>query len=151
MTEITIRKYRSSDWADIEKVHDAARKEELRLAGLEEAFLPLKIAAEREDLFGYELYVAEWEGEPAGFVACSDDELAWLYVHPRFFRRGIGRTLAREALRHMGRPVWVEVLKGNAPAAALYRSLGFCEKESCSGRMPGNERFSVTVSRFCLQ
>lgn len=149
--EIIVRKYQSPDWESIRDIHDAARMEELRLAGLAEAFLPLEVAAEREGLFGYGIFVAELNGEPAGFDACSEDELAWLYVHPRFFRRGVGRRLAEEVLAHTGRPVWAEVLAGNAPAAALYRRLGFAEKEVCTGHMPGNEKFVVTVSRLCLE
>lgn len=40
------RDYRPEDRQAIGAVHDAARKTELRLAGLEEAFLPLEIAGE---------------------------------------------------------------------------------------------------------
>lgn len=44
---ITIRNYQVSDWNAIQKIHDESRKIELKLAGLEDAFLPLCIAAER--------------------------------------------------------------------------------------------------------
>lgn len=47
---ITIRNYQVSDWNAIQKIHDESRKIELKLAGLEDAFLPLCIAAERENL-----------------------------------------------------------------------------------------------------
>lgn len=50
---ITIRNYQVSDWNAIQKIHDESRKIELKLAGLEDAFLPLCIAAERENLFDY--------------------------------------------------------------------------------------------------
>lgn len=45
--KINIRNYRESDFDAIERIHDAGRRTELRLAWLEEAFLPLRIAAER--------------------------------------------------------------------------------------------------------
>lgn len=51
--KINIRNYRESDFDAIERIHDTGRRTELRLAGLEEAFLPLRIAAEREGLFEY--------------------------------------------------------------------------------------------------
>ena len=43
-----IRPYTPKDWDAICQIHDLARKKELELAGQEEAFLPLKIAAGRE-------------------------------------------------------------------------------------------------------
>ena len=84
---LAIRPYRPEDFPGIERVHDRARRVELRYAGLEDAFLPLRIAAEREDLFAYPgLFVAELGGEIAGFAACTQEELAWLYVDPGALR-----------------------------------------------------------------
>ena len=142
---IKVRPYRDSDWPRLCAIHDSARKNELALAGLSDAFLPLEVAAQREGLFDYTLRVAELDGQAAGFAAFTDDELAWLYVDPALSRRGAGRALVEHALTEMGRPVSIEVLLGNAPALALYESCGFLRKETLSGQMPGNEGFSVTV------
>ena len=44
---------------------------------MEEAFLPLSVAAEREGLFAYPgLFAAEQDGQVVGFAACTEDELA---------------------------------------------------------------------------
>lgn len=138
--------YTPEYWEDIQAVHDAARQQELALAGLDAAFLPLSIAAEREDLFDYNLYIAKEKDAIPGFVAFTEDELAWLYVHPMHQRQGIGRKLAEFALRHMeSEEKSVEVLYGNEPARNLYRSLGFTKETVIHGRMPGNEGFRVTV------
>ena len=143
-----IRPYAPADWPRIEAVHDAARKIELHQAGLDGAFLPLSIAAQREGLFDYTILVAQ-DTEVTGFVAFTQEELAWLYVGPARHRRGIGRALAQAALAQMGPgPRTVEVLAGNLPALSLYRSLGFTQEEIVHGHMPGNEDFSVTV--HCL-
>ena len=131
MTMLAIRKYEETDWERLQAIHDAARRNELALAGLEAAFLPL--------------------AEAAGFAAYSEEELAWLYVDPAMGRRGVGRALGRYVLERMGRPAAVEVLRGNEPALALYRSLGFREKETVTGRMPGNEAFTVTVRCLTLE
>lgn len=148
MQPLTLRPYRQSDWPRLMAIHDAARREELARAGLSAAFVPLAQAAEREGLFDNAVVVAERGGEAVGFVAYCADELAWLYVDPACARQGIGRTLARYALAHTARPLWIEVLAGNAPALALYLSLGFTEVELASGRMPGNEAFAVTAHRL---
>lgn len=147
---LAIRPYRPEDFPGIERVHDRARRVELRYAGLEDAFLPLRIAAEREDLFAYPgLFVAELGGEIAGFAACTQEELAWLYVDPAHFRKGVGRALAEHALQRFPGIRRVEVLSGNAPAKALYARLGFVTATTERGRMPGNEAFSVQVD--CME
>ena len=147
---LAIRPYRPEDFPGIERVHDRARRVELRYAGLEDAFLPLRSAAEREDLFAYPgLFVAELGGEIAGFAACTQEELAWLYVDPAHFRKGVGRALAEHALQRFPGIRRVEVLSGNAPAQALYARLGFVTAATERGRMPGNEAFSVQVD--CME
>ena len=149
---VTIIPYEDACWTGIEKAHDAARMQELRYAGLEEAFLPLSIAADRENLFEYDLYAARLGDEVAGFVAFTEDELAWLYVHPDYQRHGIGRELANFALTKMTTgEKSVEVLCGNEPARKLYRSLGFTREEVVHGRMPGNEIFEVSVWRMTTE
>ncbi len=140
----TIRAYQSEEFGRLCQIHDPARRRELALAGLSEAFLPLKVAAGREGLFEYQLYVAEYDGVAAGFVAFTEEELAWLYVDVQFTRRGIGRALVAYALAHMNPEAVIEVLAGNEPALALYRSFGFEITKTVTGVMPGNERFGVT-------
>ena len=144
MDTIMIRDYCKDDWPRLQSIHDAARKDELRLAGLNEAFLPLAVAAEAEGLFDYTVRVAQLEGTTAGFSAFTEGELAWLYVDPALSRRGVGTRLVQDALERLERPVTIEVLAGNEPARRLYERCGFRLVETVSGRMPGNESFSVT-------
>ena len=141
-----IRNYEPADWNAIARIHDSARKIELELAGLPEAFLPLEIAAHQEGLFEYPgLFVAEQEGQVVGFCACTKDELAWLYVDPAQMRAGIGRSLTAHALAAFPDIHYIEALKGNEPARKLYESFGFTVTGTESGQMPGNEDFSVEV------
>ena len=145
-TTMIIRRFSDRDLEEIAAIHDAARKEELKLAGLEDAFLPFSVCAEREKLFGYEgLFVAEAEGRILGFAACSGEELAWLYVLPTVFRRGVGSSLISCVLKAYPKIRYAEVLKGNYPAAALYERMGFSRVREIAGAMPGNERFPVRV------
>lgn len=75
---IIIREYADDDFQEIERIHDEARKSELALAGLDDAFVPLKIAAVEEDLFEYEVHVATIDDEVVGFIAFEPEEIAWL-------------------------------------------------------------------------
>lgn len=142
---ILIRPYEERDFDRLEKIHDPARKNELLLAGLSDAFIPLAIAADREGLFGYQVYVAEYKGQVSGFIAFEEDEIAWLYVDINCARRGIGSALMEFAMQRVNDNVSIEVLSGNTPAIALYSSFGFEIKETLSGHMPGNEEFEVCV------
>lgn len=145
-TVISIRNYQDMDWDSVSSIHDRARRLELELADLKEAFLPLRIAAEREGLFDYPgLYVAEEKGTVIGFVACTEDELAWLYVAPEKMRRGVGRSLSQYAMKMHPGIRYIEALKGNVPALKLYESLGFRLKGIEEGKMPGNKSFTVQV------
>ncbi len=143
-SHIHIRPYEEKDYHTLCLIHDPSRMQELEYAGVPDAFLPMTIAAEREELFGYQIYLAEWDGVPAGFVAFSADELAWLYVDVRMMRRGIGSALVSFALERMERDVTIEVLAGNTPAIATYEKAGFTIEKTISGVMTGNETFKVT-------
>lgn len=147
---LTIRAYTPADWDAIEAIHDSARPIELKLAGLEAAFLPLKAAAEREGLFDYPgLFVAERDGQVVGFTACNEEELAWLYVDPAMLRQGIGKALSKYVFTQFPSICSIEALKGNEPARQLYEALGFHVAKIVSGKMPGNEDFPVEV--YCLE
>ena len=140
-----IRHYHEQDWPRLCVIHDLARMDELRSAGLTAAFLPLEDVAESEGLFDYTVLVTEDAGVVQGFVAFSDDELSWLYVDPACRRRGIGAALVDAALASAPGPLSIEVLAGNAAAIAFYEAHGFGQARTVTGRMPGNESFEVTV------
>ncbi len=146
MKGLTIRSYRPEDWQALCAIHDSARRQELALAGLAPAFLPLEVAGPAEGLLEYpHLDVALVKGEPVGFCAYTEEELAWLYVSPAWQRRGIGRALGERALQQEPGIECIEVLVGNEPARRLYESLGFAVRATLSGQMPGNEGYSVQV------
>lgn len=114
--------------------------------GILHIFLIYFIAAEREGLFTYPgLFVAEQDGEAVGFAACTEEELAWLYVDPANMRKGIGRMLSEHVLNIFPEIQHIEALKENEPALTLYKSLGFKLVGIEKGHMPGNEAFEVEV------
>lgn len=144
--DLLIRNYLEEDFPALCLIHDAARKQELSVANLDDAFLPLKIAAQREDLFSYQILVAEKAGSVRGFIAFTENEIAWLYVDPAYQRQGIASQLISAALEKMpAEKIYLEVLKGNDRAKRLYEHFGFGVVSEESGKMPGNESFDVTV------
>jgi ribosomal protein S18 acetylase RimI-like enzyme len=145
---VNIRPYTPADWDRVCEIHDAARRDELAAAGLEAAYLTLAQTAENEGFHDYEIRVAELGGRVAGFVAFTDDELAWLYVDPDAYGQGVGTALIRAALAETGAPLTAEVLDGNEAALAVYRKAGFEVVGHAQGRMPGNESFRVSVTEL---
>ena len=149
MQTITVRPYVQSDYEQISQIHDAARKIELSLAALDEAYLPFTVASVREDFFDYpHIDVALMEGQIVGFCSYTDEELAWLYVSPDRMRRGIGSALVSNALQVEPNIDAIEVLVGNEPAKSLYEKFGFRLEKIVEGVMPGNESFPVRV--YCM-
>jgi len=141
-----IRPYATEDWERVCQIHDAARRDELAAAGLTAAFLSLEETAANEGFHDYTLRVAEAGGNVVGFVAFTDDELAWLYVDPAAYGKGVGTALIRAALLETKSPMSAEVLNGNAAATAVYRKAGFRIVGNEQGAMPGNESFAVSIT-----
>jgi hypothetical protein len=69
---IVIRPYAAPDWDAVARIHDSARLDELRLSVGTEAFLDLAATYEGEGLFDDEVWVAELDGQVAGFIAVSE-------------------------------------------------------------------------------
>ena len=149
--QIAIRPYRDTDWPRLCEIHDRARLDELRGSVDLAAFLPLAETAETEGLFDGNVWVAWVEDAAVGFVAAADDEITWLYVHPDYYRRGIGRQLLMHAVEHCGALVTTEALAGNMAAITLYRNAGFEVVETRSGKLNGNEQFPATGVKLQLR
>ena len=77
------------------------------------------------------------------FVAYSDEELAWLYVEPKFCIKGVGGALIRHAVADLEPTMAIELLEGNTPALELYLSEGFKLIKRIEGRLEGNEDFAA--------
>ena len=140
-----VRTYIQSDWNDLCEIHDRARLDELKLASLENAYLPLNVAAKREGFFDYTILVAEQDGKVQSFIAFDSEEIAWLYADPKIYRRGVGKALLEKALTVRNLPVSIEVLQGNSSALNFCKRCGFKEVGMDSGLMRGNESYTVTV------
>lgn len=78
-----------------------------------------------------ELWLAEADGRPAGFLGATGPHVDMLFVAPEFFGRGVGTALLRHA-RALHGPLATEVNEANHKARAFYLSRGFAP----TGRSP---------------
>ena len=140
---IKIRPYDPADWSRLCEIHDTSRLDELGLSVGTDAFLTLEQTAENEGLFDDKRFVAEVDHVVQGFIAYSDEELAWLYVDPKFYRKGVGRALVRQAVADSAPTIEIALLEGNTPALELYLSEGFKVIKRIEGQLEGNEGFAA--------
>lgn len=149
---VEVRAYRDADWPHLQRIHNAARLQELTLCGYMAGYADLQTTYEAEKLFDGEVIVLTYEATPRGFIAYKDQEITWLYVEPGFQRQGFAKELLYYALQHSKRPLSVWVLHGNLPAIALYRAMGFVFMEEKKGQLicPGRESVPAIGLRYTL-
>lgn len=140
---VRVRPYEAADWPHLCKIHDPARRDELKRTVGVTAFLSLEETFQDEGLFDDQLLIAEIGNTVVGFVAFTSGEVTWLYVDPAFYRIGIGRILLRSAIALGGGKMEIELLDGNTPALELYRSEGFDVVARREGNLVGNEAFKA--------
>lgn len=83
------------------------------------------------------VWVAEVDHTPVAFMAICEDFIDQLYVHPNFWRQGIGRALLEHARKLSPARLWLYTLQENAKARAFYRKNGF--KAAAFGFSPAPE------------
>lgn len=142
---ITYRDYSDSDWQSICQIHDSARPDELKGSCDPRGFIPIEQDEEVEDLKTCRKFVACDNETVVGFIGVDDKYLAWLYIDPSHYGKGIGRELLRIGLREIGDGAWTIVLDGNHSAIKLYESEGFREVRRFAGE---NNGYPVTCIRM---
>lgn len=134
---LTYREYQDTDWISICSVHDRARPDELKGSCDPRAFVPIEQDDEVKELKASKKFVACDDETVVGFVGVDHDYLAWLYVDPAHYGKGIGRELLRIGIREIGAGAWTIVLDGNTTAIKLYESEGFQEISRFDGDNAG--------------
>jgi len=144
---ITYREYKDADWKAICQIHDRARPDELVGSCDPRGFIPIEQDKEVEGLKACWKYVA-CEGEQVvGFVGVDDKYLAWLYIDPEHYGKGIGRELLRIGLHEIGDGAWTIVLDGNHKAIKIYESEGFQEVKRFAGENNGYSCTCIKLER----
>ena len=142
---ITYRTYQDTDWKAICQIHDRARPDELRGSCDPRGFIPIEQDKEVEDLKNCRKFVACENETVVGFVGVDDKYLAWLYVDPQHYGKGLGRELLRIGLGEIGKGAWTIVLAGNQKAIKLYESEDFREVQRFAGE---NNGYPVTCIKL---
>lgn len=70
------------------------------------------------------LYVYKKSSEIIGFMGVHEDKLEMLFIHPDYFRRGIGSFMVKYAIKFL-HIKYIDVNEQNLVAIEFYKSLGF--------------------------
>ena len=72
-----------------------------------------------------QVWVAEADGRPVAFLAMNGDFIDQLYIHPDYWRQGIGQALLHFARERSPEHLWLYTLQVNVNARAFYEKNGF--------------------------
>jgi ribosomal protein S18 acetylase RimI-like enzyme len=65
------------------------------------------------------------DNRPVAFMAMNQEFVDQLYIHPDFWRQGIGNALLKVAREQSPEHVWLYTLQVNVNARAFYEKNGF--------------------------
>ena len=142
---VTYREYQDKDWGAICQIHDRARPHELAGSCDPRGFVPIEQDREVEELKSCWKHVACQDDTVIGFIGVTEKYLAWLYVDPEQYGKGVGRELLKIGLEAIGEGAWTIVLSGNHRAIKLYESEGFREVKRFAGE---NNGYPVTCIKL---
>ncbi len=144
--EYVIRDYQEKDWQAVCRIHDLSRPDELRGSFDPDAFVPLSIDEAAEYFNACTVFVAGHGEDVKGFIGIDGNYLAWLYVEPVAYGKGLGSALLDYCLDIIGDKAWVQVCGNNVPAINLCKKKGFEIVEHFVGDNAGYKGPSVKLA-----
>ena len=85
------------------------------------------------------VWVAVMNARPVAFMALEKDFIDQLYVHPDYWRQGVGKMLLDFAKERFPEHLWLYTLQVNANARAFYEKHGFVAEKFGYSDPPENE------------
>ncbi len=70
------------------------------------------------------LWVMQDDGRPVGFMGVQERKIEMLFLHPDYFRRGLGKTFVERAFSELD-VEYVDVNEQNPNATKFYERMGF--------------------------
>jgi ribosomal protein S18 acetylase RimI-like enzyme len=139
--EFLIREYRAEDFDAVTILWRLAREKSLPDFQREKGHL----FYEDRDYFQHqilsrnEVWVAESNERVVAFMAMENDFIDQLYIHPDYWRRGIGSSLLEFARGRSPGHLWLYTLQVNTGARAFYEKQGFVVEKFGVSPPPENE------------
>lgn len=121
-----LRAYDDKDWDGVCELYLKAKPYELRGSCDLKAVKPLN---EDEDMIwlfvNSKVTIIVEDDFILGFYGIQEKQLTFFFVHPDFFRRGMGKEMLKRAVDEVGQGLWVKVTANNFRAISLYEQEGF--------------------------
>ena len=70
------------------------------------------------------LWIVEDDLRPVGFMGVQEHKIEMLFLHPDYFRKGVGKELVQRAFRKLA-VEYVDVNEQNPDATRFYERMGF--------------------------
>jgi ribosomal protein S18 acetylase RimI-like enzyme len=86
-----------------------------------------------------QVWVVEVDSRPVAFMAMNREFVDQLYIHPDYWRQGIGNALLNLARQRSPEHVWLYTLQVNVNARAFYEKNGFVAEKFGMSPPPENE------------
>jgi len=136
-----IREYRDEDFDPVTILWRVAREKAMPDFQRTKGYFFYQDQAYFQDhiLKNDDVWVVEFESQPLAFMAMKDDFIDQLYVHPDFWRRGIGKLLLNFAHEQSPEHLWLYTLQVNVNACAFYDANGFVAEKLGISPPPENE------------
>jgi ribosomal protein S18 acetylase RimI-like enzyme len=140
-TEFVIRGYRPEDFDAVTILWRISREKSLPEFQLmkghffyeDQAYFQNHIVKQNE------VWVVEAEKRPVAFMAMHQDFIDQLYIHPDYWRQGIGSSLLQLARERSPEHLWLYTHQVNANARAFYEKHGFVAEKFGMSPPPESE------------
>lgn len=127
LVEFVVREYRDADFDAVTILWRISREKSLP----EFQMLKGHFFFEDRDYFKNHvmkenrIWVVEVDNRPVAFMAMKQEFVDQLYIHPDYWRQGIGNALLNFAREQSPEHVWLYTLQVNVNARAFYEKNGF--------------------------
>jgi GNAT superfamily N-acetyltransferase len=136
-----IREYRPSDLDAVTILWRVARERSLPELQLTKGYFFYEDQNYFRDrvLVKNQVWVVDVDGYAVAFMAMDNDFIDHLYIHPAYWRQGIGTRLLNFAREQSPDHVWLYTLQANKNAMAFYEKNGFVAEKFGVSPPPENE------------
>jgi len=139
--DYVIREYRADDFDAVTILWRVSREKSLPDFQSEKGhfFYEDQGYFQRHILTENQVWVVEVNNRPIAFMAMKDDFIDQLYIHPNYWRKGVGTALLKFAHERSPSHIWLYTLQVNVNARAFYEKNGFIAEKFGISPAPESE------------